>query len=418
MLNALPRQHDPRMQLAALTFGHFAVDFFSAFLAPLQKPTLQDHLGCEIGLLTVLLAVSGFWVNLLQPVVGVVIRKKSSGWLLIAAPLLAMLMAGIGLVTSYSSTVAVVLVSGLGVAVYHPEGMLAAHSVRGVRDSLAMPIFGSGGFLGYSTGIKVAAWWGTNKNLDDFWVLSLVGILSAAFLLRHGLHRLESHAGEPAPESGQPGYPFWVILILGILLVTTYTFFSAFLTRRMVDVFGKDAQNTSGTALLLFGLFGACASYGWGWLSDLTGRARAIFLSQGLGLFAYIMILAELHPNGSRASIIMWCFFGGILLWGSFPITLTMARNAKGLTPRLRAGISMGGSWGLASFFLMLSPYWTDQEDKLLEVGMWTIAASAILAGIMTLAKPPQKTDNETSIDPCNPEKKYDVPSHTVPRVT
>ena len=58
----------------------------------------------------------------------------------------------IGIAPSYAFTFAAVLLSGIGVAAFHPEGSRFANYVSGARRSSGMSLFSVGGNIGFALG--------------------------------------------------------------------------------------------------------------------------------------------------------------------------------------------------------------------------------------------------------------------------
>ena len=61
-------------------------------------------------------------------------------------------MALIGIAPSYGLTFAAVVLSGIGVASFHPEGSRFANYVSGARRSSGMSLFSVGGNIGFALG--------------------------------------------------------------------------------------------------------------------------------------------------------------------------------------------------------------------------------------------------------------------------
>ena len=110
-----------------------------------------------------------FGVNLVstvfQPIFGCISDRWSKPWLI---PL-SMLVIGLGVsfagfAPTYRIGVASVMISGLGIAAFHPEGARLMNYLAGDRKATAMSLFGIGGQLGFAIGPLIATaalfWWG------------------------------------------------------------------------------------------------------------------------------------------------------------------------------------------------------------------------------------------------------------------
>src|SRR5205823_14056535 len=91
--------------------------------------------------------------RVIQPLFGHLSDRISLPWLMPLGPALGGLgVALAGLAPSYALTFAAVVVSGLGVAAFHPEGSRFANYVSGARRASGMSLFSVGGNIGFALG--------------------------------------------------------------------------------------------------------------------------------------------------------------------------------------------------------------------------------------------------------------------------
>ena len=140
-----------------LTVAHASADINQGAVPVLLPLFIAAH-----GLSYAAAATIVFSLNLVstvfQPVFGYVSDRRPAPWLL---PL-SMLLIGLGVsFTGYAPTyamgVAAVMVSGLGIAMFHPEGALLMNHLAGEKKATAMSLFAIGGQLGFAVG-PIAAW--------------------------------------------------------------------------------------------------------------------------------------------------------------------------------------------------------------------------------------------------------------------
>src|SRR3989337_783351 len=80
--------------------------------------------------------------SLIQPLFGFLADKTARRWLLPLSVFLSSLgIALSGVASSYYAVLALVMVSGFGIAAYHPEGYRTASQVAGVRKATGVSIF-------------------------------------------------------------------------------------------------------------------------------------------------------------------------------------------------------------------------------------------------------------------------------------
>ena len=90
--------------------------------------------------------------SLIQPLFGYLADKTARRWLLPLSVLLSAVGLGfIGLAPSYGTVLALVVITGFGVAAYHPEGYRTATAVAGDRKATGVSIFSTGGNIGLAT---------------------------------------------------------------------------------------------------------------------------------------------------------------------------------------------------------------------------------------------------------------------------
>jgi MFS transporter, FSR family, fosmidomycin resistance protein len=138
--------------LLILSFGHLATDIYQGAL-PAILPFLKTKLSLSYTTAGVVLMAANFTSSILQPVFGHFSDKKEKILLL---PL-GVLAAGLGLSLaslpdSYGGLLLMVIMSGLGVAAFHPEGFKTASFFTGEKAATGMSVFAVGGNLGLALG--------------------------------------------------------------------------------------------------------------------------------------------------------------------------------------------------------------------------------------------------------------------------
>ena len=120
---------------------------------PAALPFLKDKLGLTYTTAGFILIASNLASSVVQPIFGYYSDRKEKPFLL---PL-GCLSAGVGFSllafpSNFAIILGLVLLSGLGVAAYHPEGFKTASYFTGERVATGMSIFSVGGNLGFALG--------------------------------------------------------------------------------------------------------------------------------------------------------------------------------------------------------------------------------------------------------------------------
>ena len=139
--------------LLILSLGHFFVDLNQGAL-PAMLPFLIAAGGLTYAQAGGLSFAAALTSSLIQPIFGFLADRLSKIWLL---PL-GILLAGCGLSligffpNHYWLMFTAAMISGIGVAAYHPEGARMANRLSGAKKAGSMSIFTVGGTLGIGTG--------------------------------------------------------------------------------------------------------------------------------------------------------------------------------------------------------------------------------------------------------------------------
>ncbi len=139
-------------KLSFLAFGHFASDFYPGLLAPIL-PLLTYRFGWSLAQTGVLVMVMNIFMNALQPVIGLLNdRYPLRSFLWLGPVLSAIPFALIFYLDSFPAILAALSLAGVGVAMYHPVGAVAAgYGVDENRRVVSMAFFSSGGSIGVTT---------------------------------------------------------------------------------------------------------------------------------------------------------------------------------------------------------------------------------------------------------------------------
>src|SRR5213596_516032 len=141
--------------IGLLALGHFAVDLTQGSL-PAVLPFLKSAHGLSYAEVATIVLATNLTASLLQPLFGYLADQTMRRWILPTSVVVAGAgMALTGLAPGYTSLVLLVVVMGLGVAAWHPEGYRTATGVAGDRKATALSYFSLGGNVGLALGPPV-----------------------------------------------------------------------------------------------------------------------------------------------------------------------------------------------------------------------------------------------------------------------
>ena len=193
----------PDMRLLGfLALGHMVIDINQGSF-PVILPFLKDALNLSYAATGLIVLAANITSSLIQPLFGYLADKTERRWLLPISVLLSAIGLGfLGLAPSYGAVLALVVITGFGVAAYHPEGYRTATAVAGDRKATGVSIFSTGGNIGIALGPPLLTVLLTTYGLPGSLGMLIPGLLVAA-LLTAVLPRLSA----PAPGWGPSSRP-------------------------------------------------------------------------------------------------------------------------------------------------------------------------------------------------------------------
>jgi FSR family fosmidomycin resistance protein-like MFS transporter len=332
--------------LGLLALGHLVVDMNQGALAPLL-PFLKGAFGLSYAASGAILLVSSMTSSIVQPVFGYLADRATRRWLLPWAVLLSATgVALAGVVSSYWGLLALVLVSGLGVAAYHPEGYRTANQVAGDRKATGLSIFSIGGNIGIALGPPAVSYLVPRFGLTGTLGLLGPGVLVAALLATV----LPTLIAEPAPTAspravtgGARDMRVAMALLIGVVTVRSWTQLGlvTYVPFLYVDVLGKDPR-LIGPLLFLFLGAGVLGTLAGGPIADRWGPRRYIVASF---LLSPPLIAAFLwRPGGWFAAAALAA--AGFVLVSSFSVTVALGQaylpRHLGMAAGLIVGLAIG----------------------------------------------------------------------------
>jgi FSR family fosmidomycin resistance protein-like MFS transporter len=168
--------------LTILSIAHMITDVNQGAL-PALLPFFKESLNLSYTMAGGILLFGNLTSSVIQPLFGYLSDKRSLGWLLYVGPFIACLgMAVTGLMPNYLLLVSCVIISGFGIAGYHPEGFKTAYFFTGEKKATGMSIFTVGGNLGIALGPILSLFLVTAYGLKGTLGLVVPGILMAGVI--------------------------------------------------------------------------------------------------------------------------------------------------------------------------------------------------------------------------------------------
>jgi len=372
--------------MAGLSAGHLFTDLNQGAVAALL-PFLISERGISLAAAGALVFAATVSSSIVQPLFGIFSDRRPIPALMPLGVLLAGCgMALVGVAPSYPLILLCVVLSGIGVAAFHPEAARFANYVSGSGRARGMSFFSVGGNAGFALGPALTTPLILLFGLPGAMFLALPAIVMAAVLF-HELPRMLGFKPEAVEREGvrvdaAPEHWGPFARMIGVVIVRSFVYFGlvAFVAsyyERVLDV--SPALGNTALTLMLFG--GAAGTLTMGPLADRFGRRTVLGVSMlVLGPLVFCFTLA-----GPFFGMVVLVFVGAATV-GTFGVTVVMGQEYLPGRIGLAAGITMGLSIGLGGIGAPLLGILADSAG--LPFTMLVIAVLPVLGLLLALTLP------------------------------
>lgn len=335
--------------LIILSLGHMVTDIYQGAL-PATLPFLKDKLGLTYTMTGVILMVANFTSSILQPLFGFYSDKKEKPALLT----IGLLAAGIGysllsLPASYYPALFLVVISGLGVAAYHPEGYKTAHFFTGERSVTGMSVFSVGGNLGLAIGPPMAIYVTRYLGFDALPVVVIPSLLCAALILTQkktiAIPRLEHTARQSDAAKPTTGSYVSLFLVVAIVIMRSWTQMGllSYIPFYYINYLKGDPV-FAGNLIFVFLACGAAGTLIGAPFADRWGHRFFIRLTMFLATINLPLMFVPYIANSYLLFVVLG--LEGMILVSTFSVTIVMAQrllpNRLGVASGLMVGFAIG----------------------------------------------------------------------------
>ena len=359
-----------------LSLSHLFIDLSGTAL-PAMMPFLKNTLQLSYTAVGVIIMVSNVTSSIIQPFFGYLSDKTEMKWLLPFSIILTCVgFSFLGPAPSFAVLLILVIVNGLGIAVYHPEGTKITHYFTGSKMATGMSFFQVGGNLGMALGPLFITYAITLADLSGtlfylllgFPMLVLLLLCSKELTLPAGSERRNSREKKEgsAPAGKNRGWGSMSLLVFAVSLRSwAHMGLITFLPFYYIHVLKGDAI-TAGRLVFVFLMGGVAGTLIGAAIADKIGHKYYFCLSM---ILSVPLLFLFLEVRGIWVFIIL--FLVGLLLISSFSVTIVMGqmilRDRLGMASGLTVGfvIGMGGvgagllgivadSWGVMTVLKLI----------------------------------------------------------------
>jgi len=342
------------MQLLVLSGVHFFADLFGNML-PAILPAIREQFKLSLSLAGLVLVALYMTSNGVQVLTGHMRADKTRPLFLHLGLILATSICLLAVLprqsNAFSAMIFLAVVSGCGIAIVHPEGLRAIHSLVRIPAAISTAVFMAGGFLGYASGGAVSTILVSRFGLEGLYPLILcpaIGILMVIFLkIRLAVEPKLGNQNEFGSGMIKNRLPFRLIMVMAMPAAISTTILVSLLPTALNEL-GFELT-FGGYSATIFGLGGVLGSLVWGGIAHKKGGLPCSIIAFFLVipfLVAYLILI------DNRMAI--WMLFGaGFCSISAYILMITLAREASGLTLGQRMGFIVGGTWALANVVFM-----------------------------------------------------------------
>jgi FSR family fosmidomycin resistance protein-like MFS transporter len=371
-----------RRALAVLGSGHLCIDLCQGAV-PALLPFLASERGYSYAALGALVLFSTIGSSIVQPLFGILSDRVARPWLMPAGRATAGTgIALTGVAPSYGLLAAAVVVSGLGVAMFHPEGAKFAGLASREQRGRGMSLFSVGGNAGFAIGPLLTTPLVLALGLSG--TLALLALpLAAAILTARELPRLRRLEDSPvAPAAG--GRDDWGAFsrLSGVIAARSGVHFGlqAFVPAYFVAELAA-SEATGNAALTIFLAAGALGTLVGGGLVDRWG-ARTVLVGTMVAILPLLLVL----PLVAEPAAMLLVGGIGFFTIASFSVTVVLGQaylpNHVGLASGVTLGLAIGLGGVMATALGVVADTWG------IESVLWTIAALPVPAILLAVSLP------------------------------
>jgi len=382
----------PWKRTTPLFLGHLVNDGYASFFAPLL-PILIDRLDLSLTMVGVLGTLRLVINSLTQPFLGQLVDRIRQPLLVVLGPILTVCaMSFIGKVASLGQLVGILIIAGLGTALFHPTAASLVPASGERKRSLIMAFFSSGGTIGAALaplvivayvgafGMPRSPWLIVPAFATLFWIAATVMRDSTTYGMKKEDHGVSVDRVLPPML-----VLLWFIIFLRSLTAVAFLNFLAILiTQRGASVF------LGGAGISAFLLTGALGGFLAGSLAGRIGSKWIIF--SGVTLAAPLLMLFLYTPTPLS---LVFLAAAGLTLFSSVPVGVVAAQELLPGRTGLVSGLVMGLAWGIGG--LALTPIGSLADRFGLVPVMTGVALLPLIAGVLALFYREERVQYDTN---------------------
>ncbi|OGP76192.1 MAG: hypothetical protein A2V86_03375 [Deltaproteobacteria bacterium RBG_16_49_23] len=382
--------------LGLLSAAHFVTDLNQGAL-PALLPFFKEALNLSYTTAGAILLSANLTSSIIQPVFGHLSDRKPIGWLLPLAPLIACLgISASGFIPHYFLLLACIIASGIGIAIFHPEGFKTAYFFTGEKKATGMSIFAVGGNLGIALGPIWALILVTSLGLRGTLGMIVPGILIGGVLLFNlseitspveTAHK-EAKKEERKPLTKDQKWTFFLLVTVATVRAWIQFGMATYIPFYYINYL-KGNPLYAGKLVSTFLISGAAGTLIGAPLADRWGHKKFLHITL---LLSFPFLLLFYYSSGFISFILLG--IAGMVLISSFALTTVMGQATLpqhlGIASGMMVGFTMSAGGIGVTILGVIADAWG------VPMAMKTILILPLIAfGISLMVKYPLKLKGE-----------------------
>ncbi len=340
--------------------------------------------------------------SIVQPLFGLAADKVWKPWLLLIGLMLAgMGLALTGIFQGYRWIMILAVVSGIGIAAYHPEAARLVNFAAGTKKGTAMSLFGVGGTMGFAIGpiliTTALLQWGLKGSLILIVPVSIMSLVMASQFSMFESLEVNRNQELSAPDAKTYKENWSAFGLLTITVIGKSILFYALNT--FIPIYWVNGLNQSkaagAMALTIFAGSGIIGTLLGGSLADRMGQKKVIVLGCfGITLFLPMLILFR---NVQLLTLLLIPI--GLMISATYSPTIVLGQiylpNRVGLSSGVTLGLAVAIGGGAAPIIGKIADIY----------GIWYSLASISFLPILITAVALSLTSSQKSIAKIDDQK-------------
>jgi FSR family fosmidomycin resistance protein-like MFS transporter len=368
--------------MTVVSCGHMFTDV-SQGAVPAMLPFLKSHMHLSYAAVSALVLAATISSSVIQPIFGRYSDRRSLPQLMPLGVLCGALgIAVVGIAPSYALVFLAIVVSGIGVAAFHPEGSRYANYLSGSKRASGMSLFSVGGNVGFALGPVLVTPLLLAFGLRGTLFMAIPGSLMAIVLF-HELPRLGSFrraASQRVSEARDRLDAF--VRLAAVVAMRSFVYFGLLTFVPLYYVAhlhtSKAAANTALAAMLAAGAVGTLIG---GPAADRFGRRPVVIAS--MTVLPPLIVAFAAAGQGLATALIAVIGAATIL---TFSVTVVMGQEYLPSRIGVASGVTLGLSIGLGGVAAPLLGLVADHWG--LTTTLHVIAVLPVLGLLMALTLP------------------------------